>query len=298
LPRILLFLAVLTVFLVPTITSPVRQVHADSLPDLTVDTIWLEDASNPGQPVTQVAPDDPFLIVASIKNLGSAAATGFYLDVYYDSSYGRGGPDSIAPGETQTWYVGPVTGQASTHTTKWVVNPDKQIAESNYDNNEKDFTFTVGQQTQPTTTSQTTQVVTSTGTMNVTRYTTKTVTSYTDTQTSTSTIVVLTTVTVSPSSTTSTLQTTQRLTVRSTAQVTSYTTMTITSYTATTTSTSTVTVYKTVANSAAEAGGASSSLTFLGFLSLLSLAVGRVMPLRGVVHPGSRLWTKRRCSSD
>jgi hypothetical protein len=59
-----------------------------------------------------------------------------------------------------------------------------------------------------------------------------------------------------------------------------------------------VIVYKTVANSAAEAGGASSSLAFLGFLSLLSLAVGRVVPLRGVVYPGSRLWTKRRCSRN
>jgi hypothetical protein len=91
---------------------------------------------------------------------------------------------------------------------------------------------------------------------------------------------------------------TQLVTVTGTTQVTSYTTTTITSYTATTTSTSTVTVYQTVANSAAEADGASSSFAFLGFLSLLSLAVGRVMPLRDVTYPASRSWTKRRCSNN
>jgi hypothetical protein len=273
-------------------------VHADSLPDLTVDSIWLEDASQPGQPVSEISPGESILIVATIKNIGQATASGFYLDVYYDGDYGRGGPDSILAGEVQTWYVGPLTPTNGTHTTKWVVDPDNQIAESYEDNNEKDFTFTVGQQAPATTTAQITQVVTATGTMNVTSYTTKTVTSYTGTHTSTSTIVVPITVTVGPSSTTATLQATQLLTVTGTTQVTSYRTTTVTNYTATTTSTSTVVVYKTLANSAAEAERASSSLAFLGFLSLLSLAVGRVMPLRDMIYPGSRWWTKRRCSSN
>jgi len=273
-------------------------VHADSLPDLTVDSIWLEDASQPGQPVSQISPGESFLIVATIKNIGQATATGFYLDVYYDSDYGRGGPDNITAGEVQTWYVGPLTATNGTHTTKWVVNPDNAISESDTTNNEKDYTFTVGQQAPANTTTQVTQVVTATGTMNVTRYMTTTVTSYTGTQTLTSTIVVPTTVTVASLATTTTLQTTQLLTVTSSTQVTSYTTRTITRYTATTTSTSTVVAYKTVANSAAEANGASSSLAFLGFLSLLSLAVGRVTPLRNVTNSGSRSWTKRRCSSN
>jgi hypothetical protein len=123
----------------------VHQVYADSLPDLTVDSVWLEEASNPGQPVAQVAPGDQFLIVISIKNLGSATASGYYIDAYYDSDYGRGGPDTIAPGETQVWYVGPLTAVAGNHTTKWVVDPDSQIAELNEGNNEKDLTFTTGQ---------------------------------------------------------------------------------------------------------------------------------------------------------
>jgi hypothetical protein len=295
--RAFLSLALLLAVFVGFAHIPV-VVHADSLPDLTIGSIWLEDASQPGTPVSQVSPGESFLIVATIKNIGQATATGFYLDVYYDSDYGRGGPDNITAGEVQTWYVGPLTATNGTHTTKWVVNPDNIIPESNINNNELDFNFTVGQQPPATTTTQITQVVTATGTMNVTSYTTTTVTSYTGTQTSTSTIVVPTTVTVGPSSTTSTIQTTQLVTVTGTTQITSYTTTTITSYTATTTSTSTVTVYQTVANSAAMANGASSSLAFLGFLSLLSLAVGRVMPLRDLTYPGSRSWTKRRCSSN
>jgi hypothetical protein len=225
-------------------------VHADSLPDLTVDSIWLEDASQPGTPVSQVSPGESFLIVATIKNIGQATATGFYLDVYYDSDYGRGGPDNITAGEVQTWYVGPLTATNGTHTTKWIVNPDDVIPESNIDNNELDFNFTVGEQPPATTTAQITQAVTATGTMNVTSYTTTTVTSYTGTQTSTSTVVVPTTVTVTPSASTSTVQTTQAVTSTGTQTVTSYRTTTVTSYTGTQTSTSTIVVPRTVTVSA------------------------------------------------
>jgi hypothetical protein len=156
---ILLILVVLVICL-PSLLGAVSPVHADSLPDLTVDSVWLEEASNPGQAVAQVAPGDQFLIVASIKNLGSATASGYYIDVYYDSDYGRGGPDTISAGGTQIWYVGPLSAQAGTHTTKWIANPDKQIVESNYNNNEKDLTFTIGSQTTKTTTTVTPPVVT------------------------------------------------------------------------------------------------------------------------------------------
>jgi hypothetical protein len=139
----------------PSLVGTVRPVHAASLPDLTVASIWLEEASNPGQPVPQVAPSDQFLIVASIKNLGNATASGYYIDVYYDNDYGRGGPDNIAAGETQIWYVGAFTAVAGTHTTKWVVDPDNQIVESNETNNELDYTFTIGSQTTNTTTTVT-----------------------------------------------------------------------------------------------------------------------------------------------
>jgi hypothetical protein len=238
-------LAILLAVFVGLVCIPVA-VHADSLPDLTVDSIWLEDASQPGTPVSQLSPGESFLIVATIKNIGQATATGFYLDVYYESDYGRGGPDNITAGEVQTWYVGPLTATNGTHTTKWVVNPDNLIPESNTNNNEKDFNFTVGEQPPATTTAQMTQVVTATGTMNVTSYTTTTVTSYTGAQTSMSTIVVPTTVTVSPSASTSTVQTTQAMTSTGTQTVTGYRTTTVTSYTGTRTSTSTIVVSTTV----------------------------------------------------
>jgi hypothetical protein len=121
-------------------------VHAGSS-DLTADSIWLEDASQPGQPISQVSPGQSFLIVAAIKNIGQETATGYYVDVYYDTDYGRGGPDNILAGEAQTWYVGPLTAQDGTHTTKWVVDPDNLIAELDEGNNQKEYTFTIGQQT-------------------------------------------------------------------------------------------------------------------------------------------------------
>jgi hypothetical protein len=129
------------------LTSLAIPVHAASAPDLTVENIWLEDASQPGQPISQVSPGQSFLIVATIKNIGQVTASGYYVDVYYDSDYGRGGPDNIAAGEVQIWYVGPLTAQAGTHTTKWVADPDNQIAELDETNNQKEYTFTVGSQT-------------------------------------------------------------------------------------------------------------------------------------------------------
>jgi uncharacterized membrane protein len=175
-PRLALLLAVF----VGLAYLPVA-VHADSLADLTVDSIWLEDASQPGQPVSQISPGQSFLIVATVKNIGQATAPGFYLDVYYDNDYGRGGPDNILAGEVQTWYVGPLTATNGTHTTKWVVDPDNQIAELSESNNERDLTFTIG--SSPATTS-----VTSTLTSSTTE-------SYSTTSTSTTTSCVITVLT-------------------------------------------------------------------------------------------------------
>ena len=210
--------------------------------DLTVDSIWLERASAPGVPVagTDLALNESFNIVASIKNLGQEAANGYYLDVYYDNDYGRGGPDNIAAGEVQEWYVGPLTATAGTHVTQWVVDPDNQIAELDEQNNVKQYTFAVGSSPIQTTNASTT-TVTATVIQNATSYsygtTTTTVAAY-STSTSTSTIPTLTTVVLVP------------LTVSSVAQsiqyVTSILTTTVTSYTGTETSTSTIAVPTTV----------------------------------------------------
>jgi hypothetical protein len=230
-------------------------------PDLTVNSIWLEDASQPGRPVSQVSSGESFLIVATIKNIGQQAASGYYLDVYYDSDFGRGGPDNIAAGETQTWYVGPLTAQDGMHTTQWVADPDNQIAELNESNNLMQYTFTVGQQATTTTTIQTTQILTSTGTTSVISYTTTTLTSYVGTETSTSTIVIPETVTASPSVSTSTLEVTQVQTSIGTTTVTAYTTTTLSSYARTETSISTIVVPTTVTLGGAGASTVTTQIT-------------------------------------
>jgi hypothetical protein len=199
-------------------------VYADSS-DLTVDSIWLERASAPGVPVagTDLALNESFSIVASIKNLGQEAANGYYLDVYYDNDYGRGGPDNITAGEVQEWYVGPLTATAGTHTTQWVVDPDNQIAELDEQNNVKQYVFTVESSEQQTTTGST-ATVSVTVMQNSTSFsygnTTTTVTSY---STSTSTIPIVTTIALVPLTVASTVQGTQILTSTLTTTVTSYT---------------------------------------------------------------------------
>jgi len=140
----------LLLLLLVCIPNVVVPAHAAS-PDLTVDSIWLEEASAVGVPVAQVAPGDSFLIVATVKNTGDTAANGYYLDVYYDSDYGRGGPDNIAAGEVQTWFVGPLTAQGGTHTTQWVMDPDNQVAETTESNNVKELSFTTSSQSAPPT---------------------------------------------------------------------------------------------------------------------------------------------------
>ena len=149
---ILSFLLLLLIS-IPNLTVPA---YAGS-PDLTVDNGRLEKFANPGQPVASMAPGEQFNIVASVKNIGDALASGYYLDVYYDSDYGREGPDNIAAGEVQIWYVGPLTAQDGSHTTKWIMDPDNQIAELNESNNQKELSFTIGSVTVTTTATITTE---------------------------------------------------------------------------------------------------------------------------------------------
>ncbi|MGA2462581.1 MAG: CARDB domain-containing protein [Candidatus Bathyarchaeia archaeon] len=206
------YLAIVLLITLFALTSPV---YAAS-PDLTVSSIWLEKASAPGIPVTgnDLAPNDSFNIVANVTNLGQATAQGFYVDVYYDSSYGRGGPDNIAPGEVQQWFIGPLTATPGAHTTRWVVDPDNQIAELNETNNQKQYTFTIRQQVGLTANSTTTASAISNSTIFVT--TTSTVTSsYTTTVTATTSNGATSTVTVPNWSTTVTSTTTTTATVSS-----------------------------------------------------------------------------------
>ena len=197
--------------LVTSLASLSFPVHAAASADLTIDSIWLEDASQVGQPISQVSPGQSFNIVATIKNIGQDAASGYYLDVYYDSDYGRGGPDNIAAAEVQTWYVGPLTAQAGAHTTKWVVDPDNKIAELDETNNQKELAFTVGSQTttttvtssSPSSTTQSTSTATITQTSSSTSSTTQ-LTSTSTTSSSTSSATSTSTYSTSESTSTST----------------------------------------------------------------------------------------------
>jgi hypothetical protein len=179
-------LALLLVLIIGLGSLPVT-VHAGSS-DLTVDSVWLEDASQIGQPISQVAPDQSFNIVATIKNIGQETASGYYLDVYYDGDYGRGDPDNIAPGEAQTWYVGPLTAQAGTHTTTWVADPDTQIAELDETNNQKQLVFTVGSQTVTSNSTSSTTQLTSSSTSSTMESTSTESTSTESTSTTTTTV--------------------------------------------------------------------------------------------------------------
>jgi hypothetical protein len=172
----------LLLILVMSFAGAAGRVDAGSSSDLTVDGVWLEDASQPGQPVSQISPGQSFLIVVTIKNIGQETAPGFYLDVYYDSDYGRGGPDDILAGEVQTWYVGPLTAQDGTHTTRWVVDPDNLIAELDESNNQKEYAFTIGQQTTTTTTTTSISTATSTTSSSTTTTTTESTSSSTFSQ--------------------------------------------------------------------------------------------------------------------
>jgi hypothetical protein len=180
-----------------------------------------------------------------------------------------------------------------------------------------------------------TRTATSTQTQTSTLYssatTTATITSYTSTTTSTSTIPTLTTVAMVPLTVTSTVQSTQYLTsiiattvtsytdtetststvpttvalvpvtigstVQSTQFLTSTATTTVTSYTTTTTSTITSPVYTTITVSPGGSGtAASNALTYLGFLPLLTLAIGHIVnhgKSDRILRARSRM--KRRC---
>jgi hypothetical protein len=176
-------LSLLTLLLVVCTPILASTAYAASA-DLTVTNVWLETTANPGQAVSSVSPGQQFNIVASIKNIGNAPASGYYLDVYYDSDYGRGGPDNITAGEVQEWYVGPLTATAGTHITQWVVDPDNQITETNESNNQLTLSFTIGSVNTTTTTTITSQSSTTSTSSSQSGTSTQT-TSTTSTQTNT-----------------------------------------------------------------------------------------------------------------
>jgi subtilisin family serine protease len=144
------------------VSQIVKKAFAVGEPDLTVENVWIEKVSGAAQagvvegPVPKqgdasasalsahIQPGDSFYILATVRNIGGATAYGYYVDAYYDSNYGRGGPvDSIAPGDVTNWYWGPWTAELGTHTTRWIADPDNMILELDETNNERAYEFVV-----------------------------------------------------------------------------------------------------------------------------------------------------------
>jgi hypothetical protein len=132
------------------------------LPDLTVESVWVEKAeagsvsgavqgpavlqgvlSGPAFPA-EIEPGESFYIYANVTNIGGADAFGYFIDAYFDSFTGRGGPADIGAGQVTTWYWGPWTAEQGIHLTRWVVDPDNQIQELDETNNEEQLVFTIG----------------------------------------------------------------------------------------------------------------------------------------------------------
>jgi hypothetical protein len=133
------------------------------MPDLTVTSIWLENATGAASAAAGPAgvpgsdsvtaqqqgwvpnPGDQFCIWATVQNVGTASAPGYYIDAYYDSTYGQGyTPYALAPGYTENWYWCGFTAQPGIHVTRWIVDPSNLIPESDETNNELDYAFSVG----------------------------------------------------------------------------------------------------------------------------------------------------------
>jgi hypothetical protein len=126
-------LSALTFALILSATS-VSSLSQQTLPDLLVTKIWIGDKNN-----TPIAPraGEALYVCATVKNVGNAAAEGFYVQPYFGGSpLAAGGPGKLEGGGAQDWASGPVVVGPGIYEVRWVLNPDRKIAEANYGNNE------------------------------------------------------------------------------------------------------------------------------------------------------------------
>ena len=105
-----------------------------ALPDLVIAKIWIGDKNN--TPINPKA-GEPFYLCATVKNLGSAHAEGYYVQPYFGGSpLATGGPGKLETGGAQDWSSGPVTVGPGIYEVRWLLNPDRKVPEANYGNNE------------------------------------------------------------------------------------------------------------------------------------------------------------------
>ena len=105
-----------------------------ALPDLVIAKIWIGDRNN--TPINPKA-NEPFYVCATVKNLGSAHAEGYYVQPYFGGSpLATGGPGKLEAGGAQDWSSGPVSVGPGIYEVRWLLNPDRRVPEANYGNNE------------------------------------------------------------------------------------------------------------------------------------------------------------------
>jgi len=105
-----------------------------ALPDLVIAKIWIGDRNN--TPINPKA-GEPFYLCATVKNLGSAHAEGYYVRPYFGGSpLAMGGPGKLEAGGAQDWSSGPVVVGPGIYEVRWLLNPDRKVPEGNYGNNE------------------------------------------------------------------------------------------------------------------------------------------------------------------
>ena len=134
------------------------------MPDLTVTSIWLEAytpasaaavtgptvAPGSGSVTAQQQgwvpnPADQFCIWATVENKGTADVQGYSVGAYYDSYYAaESTSNSLAAGYTHYWSWCSFVAQPGTHITRWIVDPNNEIPESDETNNELAYSFSVG----------------------------------------------------------------------------------------------------------------------------------------------------------
>jgi hypothetical protein len=111
------------------------------LPDLAFTKIWIGDKNN-----TPISPKagEGFYVCATVKNLGSALAEGYFVQPYFGgSALAAGGPGRLEGGGAQDWASGPIVVAPGIYEVRWVLNPDHKIPESDYANNEISMIITI-----------------------------------------------------------------------------------------------------------------------------------------------------------
>jgi len=178
-----------TIFLAPDHNpAPIpSEAPSNPSPSCASDVTWVDVVGGPSDLVvrkcwvvpSQPKQEDSMTFYATIANIGGSDAYNFRVDIYLDEATYESSTASLRAGDSsqassrRSW-----TAEDGSHTVRWVVNSDRSVEESNYNNNEASCTFFVSQHTvtrtvTTTKTSTRTQTQRTETTTTVTRTTTR-----------------------------------------------------------------------------------------------------------------------------